>query len=131
MPGVIERILDDKVAEVAVGAIRAKFLLSSLSKIMPTEEKTSQISFKRSVNSLPFSIDVRGMDAIDALSAIDQYLDQAAVAGYDSVMIIHGKGEGILRKETAAFLKTHPHVKNHRIGGYNEGGSGATIVEIQ
>jgi DNA mismatch repair protein MutS2 len=45
-------------------------------------------------------------------------------------MIIHGKGEGILRKQTLEFLKENPNVRSFRAGGHSEGGTGVTIVDL-
>ena len=75
-------------------------------------------------------IDLRGLMGDDAINQVQQFLDNAFVAGLHRVDIIHGKGTGALRKRVAEFLKSCPHVKSYRLGEWNEGGTGVTVVEI-
>jgi DNA mismatch repair protein MutS2 len=67
----------------------------------------------------------------EAIFAIDKYLDRAILAGYREVFLIHGKGTGALRSGVQQFLRNHPRVKNYRLGGHGEGGSGVTVVELR
>lgn len=83
------------------------------------------------LRSVATSVDLRGMDSIEAAYITDKYLDDAYVAGLKEVTIIHGKGTGILRSSITNMLKSHSHVKNYRIGEYGEGGTGVTIVELK
>jgi DNA mismatch repair protein MutS2 len=53
------------------------------------------------------------------------------MAGLSEVTIIHGKGTGVLRNGIQIFLKSHPHVKNFRVGKYGEGETGVTIVSLK
>ncbi len=76
-------------------------------------------------------IDVRGMRADEAISAVDKFIDTSFLYGLKQVEIIHGKGTGKLRKEIAEFLKRHPNVKSFRPGSWEEGGDGVTIVELK
>ncbi len=75
-------------------------------------------------------IDLRGMLGDEAVTAVERFLDNAYVAGLHRVDIIHGKGTGALRKRITEFLKTYPHVKAFRLGEWNEGGVGVTVVEF-
>ena len=75
-------------------------------------------------------IDLRGMMGDEAVNHVQQFIDNAFVAGLHRVDIIHGKGTGALRKRVTAFLKSNPHVKSFRLGEWNEGGTGVTVVEI-
>jgi len=75
-------------------------------------------------------IDLRGMDSIDAVQALEKYLDEAKIMNFSQIRIIHGKGEGILRKKVNEYLKNHPKIKSKRAAQWNEGGDGVTIVEI-
>lgn len=127
--GVIINRISKKEYEVTVGSMRLKFAPDKLSKIKK-EKKKSYTSVKRQKKQVGTSIDVRGQDSIDAIKEIDKYLDDAAIAGYKSVMIIHGKGEGVLKKETEHYLKESSLVRSFRQGGYTEGGSGVTVVEL-
>jgi DNA mismatch repair protein MutS2 len=75
-------------------------------------------------------IDLRGLLGDEALPKLERFLDDAMVAGLHRVDIIHGKGTGALRKKVGDFLKTYPHVKSYRLGEWNEGGTGVTVVEL-
>ena len=76
-------------------------------------------------------IDLRGLLGDEAIPQVERFLDDALVAGLHRVDIIHGKGTGALRKRIGEFLKTYPHVKLFRLGEWNEGGAGVTVVELE
>jgi DNA mismatch repair protein MutS2 len=76
-------------------------------------------------------IDLRGMTGEEALAAVDRFLDGATLAALHSVNIIHGKGTGVLRRRITEFLQGDPRVSSFRLGEWNEGGTGATIVELR
>jgi DNA mismatch repair protein MutS2 len=71
-----------------------------------------------------------GWRVSDALPHLDKYLDEAVAAGLQRVRIIHGKGSGRLRAAVHELLTSHPQVKTYMPCGLNEGGWGATLVEI-
>jgi DNA mismatch repair protein MutS2 len=75
-------------------------------------------------------IDLRGMTGSEALSALDKFLDDASMTSLYSLRIIHGKGTGALRKRITEYLKTDPRVKASRLGEWNEGGAGVTIISL-
>jgi DNA mismatch repair protein MutS2 len=75
-------------------------------------------------------IDLRGMYGEEAVDAVDKFLDDAILAGLHRVDIIHGKGTGALRKKITDYLKSHKSIKSFRLGEWNEGGSGVTVVEL-
>lgn len=77
---------------------------------------------------VPGSIMVRGMTVDEAIPAVSKYLDQAMRAGYGSVTVIHGRGEGILRREVHKLCKSLDYVSDFKLGGPSEGGYGVTIV---
>ncbi|MGH2349709.1 MAG: endonuclease MutS2 [bacterium] len=81
--------------------------------------------------SVPLSIEIRGETTDEALPKLEQYIDDAYVAGYERVTIVHGKGTGTLRSMVHTFLTSHPHVKHFRLGGRGEGDTGVTIVELK
>jgi len=96
-------------------------------KISTPPTDTSSLKMRESV---PSSLMVRGMNVDEALSLTETYLDRAYRAGYSSVMIIHGRGEGILRREVHALCSVLKYVSDYRLGGVGEGGYGVTIVEF-
>ncbi|MDQ0215449.1 DNA mismatch repair protein MutS2 [Oikeobacillus pervagus] len=76
-------------------------------------------------------LDLRGERYEDALLKVEKYIDDAILAGYPRVSIIHGKGTGALRKGVQQYLKNHRSVKGTRLGEAGEGGSGVTVVELK
>lgn len=80
--------------------------------------------------AVPTELDLRGMDSVEAITVLDQFLDQAIMAKVPSVRIIHGKGTGVLRKAVQTRLRQNRQIKGFRLGVYGEGEDGVTIVEI-
>lgn len=76
-------------------------------------------------------LDLRGERYENALIRVGKYIDDALLANYPRVSIIHGKGTGALRKGVQEYLKNHRSVKNIRFGEASEGGSGVTVVEFK
>ena len=73
---------------------------------------------------------LRHLTVDEALPKLDQYLDDAFMAGLYQVTVIHGKGTGTLRQVVQERLAKHPLVRSYRPGRYGEGGAGVTIVEL-
>ena len=76
-------------------------------------------------------IDLRGMMGDEAWQKVDKYLDEAAVAGFSKVRLIHGKGTGALKNALWQRLKKDKRIASFRIGQYGEGDGGVTIVELK
>jgi DNA mismatch repair protein MutS2 len=96
------------------------------------EKKTaSAVSVQAEAKSdvLP-EINLLGNKLDEAISKVDKFLDDALLAGWSQVRIIHGKGTGALRKGIAEFLEQHPRVKSKKMGAWNEGDLGVTVVEL-
>jgi DNA mismatch repair protein MutS2 len=74
---------------------------------------------------------VIGQRAEAAIDQVDKMLDSAALAQVERVRIVHGHGMGILRKAIADLLKQNPHVEKFYAAPPEEGGTGATIVELK
>ncbi|MBQ3355823.1 MAG: endonuclease MutS2 [Oscillospiraceae bacterium] len=75
-------------------------------------------------------LDLRGMNAEEAITALSVFLDGAMLANLSQVRIIHGKGTGVLRKAVHEELKRNRAVKKYRLGVYGEGEDGVTIAEL-
>ncbi|MGB5301761.1 MAG: Smr/MutS family protein, partial [Gemmatimonadota bacterium] len=75
-------------------------------------------------------IDMRGLRVEEVEGALSQGLDAAFVNDVPSLRIIHGKGTGALRHEVARVLDGDDRVRTYRLGGFQEGGSGVTVVEF-
>ncbi len=76
-------------------------------------------------------VDLRGMDAVEAICTLDLYLDSAMRSNLPQVRIIHGKGTGVLRSAVHAQLRKNKHIKSFRLGVYGEGEDGVTIAEFR
>lgn len=75
-------------------------------------------------------IDLRGMDAVEAICVLDRYMDEAMRSNISPVRIIHGKGTGVLRNAVHQSLRKNRFVKKFRLGVYGEGEDGVTIAEF-
>jgi DNA mismatch repair protein MutS2 len=82
-------------------------------------------------DDLRMEINLIGRTVDEATGELEQYLDRAFLAGLERVRIIHGHGAGVLRRGVREFLKGHPHVATIAEAPQNEGGQGATLVELR
>ncbi|WP_027626882.1 endonuclease MutS2 [Clostridium lundense] len=120
--------------QVQAGIMKISVKLDDLrvsNKSKEENKKAKKREAKLNLRMVDSSIDLRGMDAEEAIYSTDKYLDEAYMAGLKLVTVIHGKGTGILRKAINDMLKRHSHVKTYRLGEYGEGGSGVTVVELK
>ena len=121
---------------VQAGIIKSKI---NIKKLQPSEsQNTSTINnVKISVNTklkaqeISSEISLRHMHVEEALYELDKYINDALIANLTTIRIVHGKGEGILRKAVHDYLKNHPNVKSYRLGQYGEGDFGVTIAELK
>lgn len=103
----------------AMGTNRQKKVSSSYGKMFKNKAKTVSIQ-----------IDVRGKNLDEALAETEKYLDDAFMAGLEEVTIIHGRGEGILRKGIQDMLRKNRQVKSFQKGDFHGGGDGVTVVKM-
>jgi DNA mismatch repair protein MutS2 len=92
--------------------------------------QTGKIKMSKSATISP-EINLIGKTVDEAIFELDKYLDDAYLSHIPQVTVIHGRGTGALRNAVHGFLKKSKYVKEFRIGGYNEGNNGATIVEFK
>ncbi|KAB8138187.1 endonuclease MutS2 [Gracilibacillus oryzae] len=76
-------------------------------------------------------LDLRGERFEEALQQLEKYMDDALLAGYNHVSIIHGKGTGALRKGVRDYARKHSRITHARDGEMSEGGSGVTVLELK
>lgn len=93
--------------------------------------KKSAGSLLQKTANLHREIDVRGLMVDEAEQALGKFLDDAVIGGLGQVLIIHGKGTGALRKGIHAYLKRHKSVLRFNFADISEGGTGATLVDLQ
>ncbi|PIE53977.1 MAG: endonuclease MutS2 [Dethiosulfovibrio peptidovorans] len=125
--------LEEKKAQVLVGGLRVEVPLNklTLSDKRPRQEVSGpSIAVARPVG-VPSSIMVRGMTVDEAMPLVADYLDRAVRAGYGEVTVIHGRGEGILRRKVHKLCSCLQYVSSFRLGENGEGGYGVTIVSFR
>ena len=83
------------------------------------------------LTAMPSEVDLRGMDAVEAICVLQRYLDEAMRSNVSQVRIIHGKGTGTLRAAVQQELKKNKYIKKFRLGQYGEGEDGVTIAEFR
>ena len=76
-------------------------------------------------------VDLRGMNAEEAILELDSFIDSAVLSNIHQITIIHGKGTGVLRNAVQQHLKRHKNVKSYRLGVFGEGETGVTIAELK
>ena len=79
----------------------------------------------------PSELNVIGQTVDEAISRLEKFLDESTVTDQHTIRIVHGHGTGQLRRAIAAFLKTHPLVAHYQLAPQDQGGGGATIVELK
>ncbi|MGB4449132.1 MAG: endonuclease MutS2 [Tepidanaerobacteraceae bacterium] len=128
--------IDDstKEAQVQVGIMKINLPLASL---VPVEEEAAETEKNRfasiamtKAREISTELDLRGLTVEEAFMKVDSYLDDAKLAGMKTVVLIHGKGTGALRRGINEMLKKRSDIKSFRLGNIDEGGSGVTVVEL-
>lgn len=125
---------DDGQALVQIGIMKLKTKQNNLEKMKePIGEKVvSEVMKSMSkAASISAQVDVRGQVLEDAMINVDKYLDDAYLSGLKQVLIIHGKGTGVLRSGVQQLLRSNRHVASFRRGDFGEGGDGVTVVELR
>lgn len=119
---------------VQIGVLKMKLAESDLEFVKP-EKETQRVSVShvggRSSGGVKLELDLRGERYEDAILRTEKYLDDAVLANYPRVNIIHGKGTGALRQGIQSMLKKDRRVKSFRFGEAGEGGYGVTVVELK
>ncbi|KRF21538.1 endonuclease MutS2 [Paenibacillus sp. Soil787] len=134
--GHVVEIVSATEATVQLGIMKMKVELSNLEKIGSTAQKKPAHQVATTVkrtrdDNIRMELDMRGLNMEDALIEADRFLDESFLGNLGQVYLIHGKGTGVLRTGMQEYLRRHKHVKSYRMGNYNEGGAGVTIVELK
>ncbi|MGS0650813.1 Smr/MutS family protein, partial [Staphylococcus arlettae] len=129
--GEVLELSGDDEAVVQMGIIKMKLPLQDLEKTQKTQEQPTKMVKRSNRQNIKMDLDLRGYRYEEALSELDQYIDQAVLSNYQQVNIIHGKGTGALQKGVQNYLKKHKSVASYRNGMPSEGGFGVTVVELK
>ncbi|MBN8236881.1 endonuclease MutS2 [Halobacillus kuroshimensis] len=119
--------------QVQVGVMKVKAKRKELEFVKAKEpyKEKPMATVKGKSFHVKTELDLRGERYEDALNRLEKYVDDALLAGYPQVSIIHGKGTGALRTAVQNYAKNHRSIASHRAGGMNEGGSGVTVLELR
>jgi len=136
------RKLDDSHFEVAIGAMKMKIARDDIAAVITTARAADSpvkaarargisVSLENEGLNAPSEINVIGYNVDDATREVQKFVDRAFLAGLPRVRVVHGSGMGILRKALRQALQQHPHVESVAEPPQNEGGGGATVVELR
>lgn len=130
--GKILKIMPDNRIQVQTGILKMVVSTDDIVKIQ--KKKTNKFknfaSLKRT-SQVRGEIDLRGMNADEAIAELETYMDRAMLTGYHEIYIIHGKGTMVLRKKIHEYLRTSKYVAEFKDANQNEGGVGCTVVTLK
>ena len=121
---------------VVIGSLKTKVSINDVKLIKgggESKPRTRNVKglTPKSQRNASRELDIRGFASDEGILELDRFLDEAVLAGVETVTIIHGKGTGVLKKAVRSHLKNHPSVATSRPGLYGEGEDGVTVVEIK
>lgn len=145
---VVKKKIGDNHFDVEIGSMKMRIAREDIAEVLSganarTEPKTSPVEAARARGitvslqnefsdlTTPTEINVIGRTVDEATSEVEKFVDRAFLAGMPRVRIVHGSGMGILRKALRQYLQKHPHVESVMEPPSNEGGGGATVVELR
>src|SRR5256714_285151 len=147
MTGTVERVRQGE-AEVRVNNLCFREKLPNLELVGPAPKKEkdddtlagrllrmqqtgTEVKLKHTREGADAELNLIGRTTDEARDDVDKFLDEAYLHGHTHVRIIHGHGTGALRRAVAELLRTHPHVESFDLAPDNQGGAGATVVELK
>jgi DNA mismatch repair protein MutS2 len=131
-PGTVTALLEGGEMEVAIGRLKMRLGREEVRPLMPGGTTLPDRTPARSpAEEVPEEFNVIGNTAEEARERVDKFLDQAFLSGRSRVRVIHGHGKGILRRTLHEMFTGHPQVEKFYLAPPQEGGAGATIVELK
>jgi DNA mismatch repair protein MutS2 len=140
----VVRKVDDNHFEVEMGAMKMKIARDDIAEVLASAQAQTadtpvkaarargiSISLENEGANVPSEINVIGQTVDEASPKVEKFVDRAFLAGLPRVRVVHGSGMGILRKALRQLLQQHPHVASVVEAPQNEGGGGATLVELK
>ena len=139
---VVKKKIGDNHFDVEIGSMKMRIAREDIAEVQarvsdsPVEAARARgisVSLQSEVSgrNMPTEINVIGRTVDEATSEVEKFVDRAFLAGMTRVRIVHGSGMGILRKALRQYLQKHPHVESVTEPPINEGGGGATVVELR
>jgi DNA mismatch repair protein MutS2 len=138
--GTVARRIDENHFEVEIGAMKMKIARDDIAEVIgraadspigAARARGISVSLGQSESNVPNEINVIGRTVDEATTEVEKFVDRAFLAGLSRIRVVHGSGMGILRKALRQFLQKHPHVASVTEPPQNEGGGGATVVELR
>src|SRR5579872_1574374 len=140
-PARVVRKIDDAHFEVEMGVMKMKIARDDIAEVLsspPAADTPVKAARARGISvqlesegaNVPMEINVIGQTVDQASREVEKFVDRAFLAGLPRVRVVHGSGMGILRKALRQMLQQHPHVASVIEAPQNEGGGGATVVEL-
>ena len=138
----VERVIDAKNYEVSMGPMKMRIAIDDIAEVETVKVVTPLEAARRrggitvatthdDTDYMASEINVIGRTADEAQTEVERFLDRAFLAGLPRIRIVHGTGMGILRRTLREFLRSHPHVTTVSEPAHNQGGQGATEVELR
>jgi DNA mismatch repair protein MutS2 len=139
---VVKKRVGDNHFDVEIGSMKMRIAREDIAEVQSrTTDSPVEAARARGIkvslqsepggSTAPTEINVIGRTVDEATSEVEKFVDRAFLAGMPRVRIVHGSGMGILRKALREYLKKHPHVETVAEAPQNEGGGGATLVELR
>jgi DNA mismatch repair protein MutS2 len=139
-PARVRRLLSNGILEVEAGFMKLQIPREDVLEVLPDTPAKAKLPKGVTVHTAPREaksmasigeLNVIGRRAEEALAELDKALDNAAMAGAMRLRVVHGHGMGVLKRAIGEMLTTHPHVAKFYAATPQEGGAGATIVELE
>ncbi len=141
-PAVVKKKIGENHFDVEIGSMKMRIAREDIAEVLARPSKSPvQAARARGISvslqnessglNMPTEINVIGRTVDEATSEVEKFVDRAFLAGMPRVRIVHGSGMGILRKALRQYLQKHPHVESVTEPPINEGGGGATVVELR
>jgi len=137
----VDRIIDPKTYEVSIGPMKMRAAIDDIAEVETVKVATPleaarkrggiTIATANDPDYMTSEINVIGRTADEAHAEVERFLDRAFLAGLPRIRIVHGTGMGILRRTLREYLRNHPHVATVTEPPQNQGGQGATEVELR
>jgi len=139
---VVKKKIGDNHFDVEIGSMKMRIAREDIAEVQARASEspvqaarargiTVSLQNETSALAMPTEINVIGRTVDQATSEVEKFVDRAFLAGMPRVRIVHGSGMGILRKALRQYLQKHPHVESVTEPPANEGGGGATVVELR
>jgi DNA mismatch repair protein MutS2 len=137
----VERVIDNKTFEVSMGPMKMRVPVDDIAEVEEVKAVTPleaarkrggvTVSTAQDPDYISSEINVIGRTADEAHDEVERFLDRAFLAGLPRIRIVHGTGLGVLRRTLRDYLRNHPHVASVSEPPQNQGGQGATEVELR